>query len=78
MALPHSDQVTANRILLTLSRPALDRLQPDFEAVTLERGHVIYQVDALITPVYFVDRGLVSLVKTMQDGRTVEIGAVGY
>ena len=26
---------------------------------------------------YFVNRGLVSLVKTMRDGRTVEIGTVG-
>jgi CRP-like cAMP-binding protein len=26
---------------------------------------------------YFVDRGIISLVKTMHDGRTVEIGAIG-
>ncbi|HUB13678.1 MAG TPA: Crp/Fnr family transcriptional regulator [Acetobacteraceae bacterium] len=26
---------------------------------------------------YFVDRGLISLVKTMEDGRSIEIGAIG-
>jgi CRP-like cAMP-binding protein len=38
---------------------------------------LIDHVDAPIEYLYFVNRGLVSVVKTMQDGRTVEIGAVG-
>jgi CRP-like cAMP-binding protein len=38
---------------------------------------VLYRPNTSIEHVYFVERGLVSLVKTMQDGRTVEIGVVG-
>jgi CRP-like cAMP-binding protein len=38
---------------------------------------VVSRVDQPLTHVYFVNRGLVSVVKTMSDGRTVEIGAVG-
>jgi CRP-like cAMP-binding protein len=68
---------TANRILLALSRAAFKNIRPELETIDLVRGHTLYHVDAPIKHVYFVDRGLISLVKTMQDGRTVEVGAVG-
>lgn len=47
------------------------------ESVELARGQVIHHVDEVVNHTYFVDRGLISLVKTMQDGKTVEVGAVG-
>jgi len=67
----------ANRILLALPRATLQRLSPHLERVGLQRGQVIYHSDARIKRLYFVDQDLVSLVRTMRDGRTVEIGAVG-
>ncbi len=45
--------------------------------VELPHGHVIYPAGAPAEQLYFVDSGLVSLIKTMEDGRSVEIGAVG-
>ncbi len=67
----------AYRILLALPPATLKRVNVLLEPVTLQRGRVIYRPDALIEKLYFVNRGLVSRVRTMKDGRTVEIGTVG-
>jgi len=66
-----------NRILGSLPRATLKRILPDLEPLSTVRGQVIDQVDRPIEYLYFINRGLVSFVKTMQDGRTVEVGAVG-
>jgi CRP-like cAMP-binding protein len=76
MGLP-DDRQTANRLLLALPQATFENVRQNLEMVDLVRGQVIYHVDAPVKHVYFVDRGLISLVKTMRDGRTVEIGAVG-
>jgi len=68
----------ANQLLLSLPEASLARLGPRLEAFELKRGEVLVQVDMPIKYMYFVNRGLVSLVKTMRDGRTVEIEAVGF
>ena len=67
----------ANGILLALPTATLKRLRPVLKPINLTRGQVIDRRDGPIKHLYFVNRGLVSLVKTMQDGRTVEISAVG-
>ncbi len=77
MAPSIGDPVIANRILLSLPKGALKRLRPALEPVPTARGQVIDRLDGAITHLYFVNCGLISLVKTMKDGRTVEIGAVG-
>ena len=70
-------EVIANRILLALPEAVFQRFRPHLEPVNLQRGRVIYRADERIEKLYFVNRGLVSLVKTMKDGRTIEVGAVG-
>src|SRR5260370_33213232 len=77
MALPRDDRGTSNRLLLALPRPDFDRLRPNLQPVELARRQVIHTVNSPITHLYFIEGGLVSLVKTMQDGRMIEIGAVG-
>ena len=66
-----------NRLLLSLPSASLARLLPELAPVSLKRGQVIDHVDGKIGYLHFVNQGLVSLVKTMRDGRSVEIGAVG-
>lgn len=66
-----------NRLLAALPPAVLERLEPFLEPVELQIDQVIYHPDAPIQRNYFLTRGLVSLVKTMKDGRTVEIGAFG-
>jgi CRP-like cAMP-binding protein len=70
-------EAIANRLLLSLPQPALDRIMPALECVKMDRGKVISRADRPVDHLYFLNRGLVSLVKTMEDGRTVEIGVVG-
>ncbi|WP_083992087.1 Crp/Fnr family transcriptional regulator [Bradyrhizobium embrapense] len=67
----------ANLILLSLPRATLRRLQPDLELVSTARGEVVDRADQPVNYLHFVNRGLISLVKSMEDGRTVEIGVVG-
>lgn len=73
----HAREPIANRLLLSLPPETLARLRPELEIVALQRGQTIDRVDGKIENLHFVNRGLVSLVKTMRDGRSVEIGAVG-
>jgi CRP-like cAMP-binding protein len=66
-----------NRMLLALPAASFTRIRGLLEPVSLIAGQVIARVDQPLTNVYFVNRGIVSVVKTMGDGRSVEIGAVG-
>ena len=67
----------ANRILLSLPQSSLKRLRPDLELRILTKGEVIDTLDKPIEYLYLVNRGIISFVKTMHDGRSVEIGVAG-
>ncbi len=66
-----------NRILLALPAVTFGRIWPLLERVTLAKHRFIHDSSAPLEYAYFVNRGLISLVEAMQDGRVVEIGAVG-
>ena len=79
-ALATPDEVwdlSANRVLRSLSKEARAELWPHFERVAMDQGHVYNSANTRIKHLYFVERGMISLVKVMKDGRTIEIGAVG-
>ncbi len=67
----------ANRLLLSLPQASLKELLPDPEFRPVARGEVIVRADKPIEYLHFVNRGLISFVKNMQDGRSVEIGVTG-
>jgi CRP-like cAMP-binding protein len=71
------DSRISNRILLSLPDSAFSQLQPNLEYLETANGKVLDHANAPVKFVYFVNRGIVSLVKTMRDGRTVEIGVIG-
>ena len=66
-----------NRLLRALPAATLERLRPALSLVHIDRGQSIGREVGPVEHVYFVNRGLVSLVKTMSDGRSVEVAAVG-
>lgn len=66
-----------NRLLLALPDPTLTRILRASEPVSLARGQRIDRADQPIRYVHFINRGLVCISKTMVDGRTIEIGAIG-
>lgn len=71
------EPVIENRFLLALPDSCLKRLKPHFEHLEMRPRDVLIRNGAVIEHIYFFNRGLASLVKTMRDGRMVEIGVVG-
>lgn len=47
------------------------------DTVTLSVGQVLYEPGDLMTSVYLLDAGLISMVAVMEDGREVQTGAIG-
>lgn len=66
-----------NRLLRALPAQDLARLQPHLELVELQRGQVIYRPGAHVKRIYFVNSGLIALIKTMRDGRSAMIATRG-
>ena len=66
-----------NRFLLALPESCLKRLKPHLEHLEMRPRDVLIRNGDTIDHIYFFNRGLASLVKTMRDGRMVEIGVVG-
>jgi CRP-like cAMP-binding protein len=66
-----------NRLLLALPSVTLDRILRISEPVSLVKGQKIETGGQPIKYVHFVNRGLVCATKTMEDGRIVEIAAIG-
>ncbi len=62
-----------------MALPAASRraILPLASRLHLARGHVLYEMGAKISHLYFVESGLVALAKPMRDGRIAEIGAIG-
>ena len=77
MAPYRKGQNVRNRMLLALPREVRDQLLRHCHFVDFPYGHVIYSAGDPIEQVYFVESGLVSLIRTMKDGRSAEICAVG-
>lgn len=72
---PVSD--STNRILMALPAASRANLWPLVSRLQLPRGHLLFEMGAKITHLYFVESGLVALAKPMRDGRIAEIGAIG-
>jgi CRP-like cAMP-binding protein len=68
---------TTNRIVDALSIRAKRLLWPYLERFAVVPGEVLFDVGAPVSHLYFIERGLVSLVKRMEDGKALEVGAVG-
>lgn len=76
-ALPQSQDSCGNRLLATLPAEEYNRLLPNLEPVTFELGDVVYQSGGHIDYIYFLTDCIVSLLYTMENGMSAEIGVVG-
>ena len=54
-----------------------ERLLADCESIKLEFGSVLYEPPARVKHVYFPTSGFISLVQTLDNGSSIEIGMVG-
>lgn len=66
-----------NQLLAALSPDEQSRLRPELERVVFALGDVLHEARALTEYVYFPISSIVSLVYTMADGMTAEMGVVG-
>lgn len=66
-----------NRLLAALPDEEYQRLTPYLEFISLPVHKVLYEPGEPITHVYFPYQAIVSLVYTMANGSTVEVGLVG-
>jgi CRP-like cAMP-binding protein len=72
-----SSQSYRNRLLELLHPLDLDRLRQHLEPVVLEYRQSLYKANEPITSVYFPIDGVLSLINTMADGSTSEVGTIG-
>ena len=66
-----------NKILLSISDSDYSSLRPHLEYVSLPNHLVLHEAGGKVEFAYFPNRGLISLVVVMKDGKTVEAGIVG-
>jgi CRP-like cAMP-binding protein len=66
-----------NRLLATANREEMEMLEPHIERIALEVGDQLIVPDEPIRSVWFPETALASLVIVLEDGTTVESGAVG-
>ncbi len=66
-----------NRLLLALCSDERSRLRTDLEPVALVLGDILHESHETVEYVYFPSSSIVSLVYTMANGMTAELGIVG-
>ena len=66
-----------NMLLLSTSDSDYNLLRPHLEYVNLP-NHLVLHEAGKVEFAYFLNRGLISLVVVMKDGKTAEAGIVGY
>jgi CRP-like cAMP-binding protein len=71
------DSLTKNRILSALSPPDRERLLGNLQPVTFSLGEVVYESGGHLEHLYFPTTSVVSLLYTMEDGSTAEMGLAG-
>jgi CRP-like cAMP-binding protein len=66
-----------NLILLSISDSDFSLFRPHLEYVELPNHLILHEAGAKLEFVYFPNRGMISLVVAMEDGKTAEAGVVG-
>jgi CRP-like cAMP-binding protein len=74
---PQLSRSPENRILAALNAADYQHFLSQLERVTLALGDVIYEPGAKIDYVYFPETAVFSMLCTMADGDTTEVGPVG-
>lgn len=74
---PVSLQSNPNRLLAALPAEDYERLLPNLKPITFSLGQVVYESQGQMDYVYFPTSAHISLLYTMNDGMTAEVGLVG-
>jgi len=71
------DKTCGNRLLTALPSSEYDRLRPALQEVSFALGQVVYEFGGHLDYVYFPTTAIVSLLYTMENGSTAEMGLTG-
>jgi CRP-like cAMP-binding protein len=74
---PQSSKAVANHILASLPEDEYLGLFPNLQPVHLKKGTIIYQVGDQIKDCYFPLNGMISILSTTENHKTVEITMIG-
>ncbi len=74
---PAPHRATENKVLAAFGNSASPQFSSQLERVSLTQGEVIYEIDAEIEYVYFPETAVFSMLSTMENGDTAEVGPVG-
>src|SRR5271170_5351742 len=66
-----------NRLLARLPPEEFQRLLPRLQVVPLALKHILYEARSPIDYAYFPNRGVVSALTVMEDGRAIEVATIG-
>jgi CRP-like cAMP-binding protein len=66
-----------NELLAALPASDMNRLAPHLSPLILKRNRTLHNPGETVDTVYFLEEGICSLVVTMDDGTTVEVGILG-
>ncbi|HKO23262.1 MAG TPA: Crp/Fnr family transcriptional regulator [Chloroflexota bacterium] len=69
---------SANRLLAALPRAEYLRLLSYLEPVSLEYRQSLYDAHTPIPYVWFIERGVASVIRAMKDGTLIEISVIGH
>jgi CRP-like cAMP-binding protein len=74
---PKTGDKPANRLLGLLSLADYERLRPHLQSETMDYKKPLYNAGETIDFVWFIERGVASLVNTMHNGDAAEVGTIG-
>ena len=74
---PRSSDGLGNRLLDALPRSVVDRLRRQLETVSMASHQSIHEPGQVTEHVFFPTSGLISMVATMTNGESIEIGMIG-
>jgi CRP-like cAMP-binding protein len=66
-----------NRILAAVPREDFGRFFASLQPVSLTLKEILYQVGAPLGCVYFIEQGVASVLTSMADGASIEVGMIG-
>lgn len=73
----NGDTALQNHLLALLSRDEYSRIKQKLEPVSLALGRVIYESGSELSHMYFPTTAVISMLYTMENGGTAEIGIAG-
>jgi len=77
MQSPAIQQPFRNSLLASMSPPVRDRLAADLVPITFKRNQTLHNPGETVQTIYFLEAGICSVVVSMEDGTTVEVGIIG-